>query len=149
MATHNEKRLLPYMPEQIFDLVADVEKYPEFLPLWRSVSVQRPPGENGTGLYHTEQTLQLGPVQKKFRTETLLERPHRIHVESSDPLFNHFSIQWVFQPQPEAACLVDFSLRCEAGSFLLRPILEVVLMEAAQSIVRAFERRARALYAGS
>ena len=148
MATHNEKRLLPYMPEQIFDLVADVEKYPEFLPLWRDVAVQRPQGENRRVLYHTEQTLQLGPVQKRFCTETLLERPNRIQVESSDPLFKHFSIQWVFQTQPEAACLVDFSLRCEAGSFLLRPILEVVLMEAAQGMVRAFERRAHALYRG-
>jgi len=148
MPIHNEKRRLPYTPEQIFDLVADVEKYPQFLPLWRSVSVEQPPGENLTGRYHTEQTLQLGPVQKKFRTETLLERPHRIHVESSDPLFDHFSIQWAFQPRPEAACLVDFSLRCEAGSFLLRPILDVVLMEAAQGIVQAFERRAHALYAG-
>ena len=62
MAIHNEKRLLPYIPEQIFDLVADVEKYPEFLPLWRNVSVLHPPGGDQTGRYLTEQTLQLGPV---------------------------------------------------------------------------------------
>lgn len=142
MAAHREKRLLPYNPEQIFDLVADVEKYPEFLPLWHSVSVQRPPGD----LYYTEQTLQLGPLQKRFRTETLLERPSRIHVTSRDPLFNHFSIQWLLKHQPEGACLVDFSLQCEASSFLLRPILDVVMIEAAQGMVWAFERRAHALY---
>jgi coenzyme Q-binding protein COQ10 len=137
------------MPEQIFDLVADVEKYPEFLPLWYSASILQPPGGNRRDLYYTEQTLQLGPLQKRFRTETLLERPNRIHVTSRDPLFNHFSIQWVFTPKSEGACLVDFSLRCEASSFLLRPVLEVVLMEMARTIVRTFERRAHTLYTGS
>lgn len=149
MAAHREKRLLPYMPEQIFDLVADVEKYPEFLPLWHNVSVQRSQGGNQRDLYYTEQTLQLGPLQKSFRTETLLERPSSIHITSKDPLFNHFSIHWVFKPQSEGACLVDFSLRCEASSFLLRPVLDVVLIEAAHGMVWAFERRAHVLYTGS
>ena len=146
MATHRENRLLPYLPEQIFDLVADVEAYPKFLPMWRSVSVQRIPAENSIDSYHTQQTLQLGPLQKRFRTETLLARPNRIDIASRDPLFSHFAMQWKFSSQSETNCLVEFSLRCEASSFLLRPILEVLLVETTHGIIQAFEGRAHTLY---
>lgn len=149
MAVHRESRLLPYTPEQIFDLVADVEAYPQFLPMWHSACVRRSPSQQQIDIYHTDQTLQLGPLQKKFRTETRLERPGRIDISSTDPLFSHFSMQWRFKPQSDKACLVEFSLQCEASSFLLRPILEVLLLETTQGIIQAFERRARTLYVGS
>jgi coenzyme Q-binding protein COQ10 len=149
MAVHRESRQLPYAPEQIFDLVADVEAYPRFLPMWHSASVRRPPTKQQIDIYHTEQTLQLGPLQKKFRTETRLERPSRIDVSSTDPLFSHFSMQWGFEPQSDEACLVEFSLRCEASSFLLRPLLEVLLLETTHGIIQAFEQRAHKLYGGS
>lgn len=146
MAAYRENRLLPYLPEQIFDLVADVEAYPGFLPMWRSVSVRRMPTKNAIDTYHTEQTLQLGPLQKRFRTETLLARPNHIDITSRDPLFSHFSMQWRFKSQSETDCLVEFSLQCEASSFLLRPVLEVLLVETTHGIIQAFEQRAHTLY---
>lgn len=149
MATHRENRLLPYLPEQIFDLVADVEAYPKFLPMWRSVSVRRMPAENSIDSYHTQQTLQLGPLQKRFLTETLLARPNRIDIASRDPLFSHFAMQWKFSSQSETNCLVEFSLQCEASSFLLRPVLEVLLVETTHGIIQAFEGRAHTLYGSS
>ena len=145
MAIHRERRTLPFSPEQIFDLVADVERYPEFLPLWHAVATSRPVGNSD--LYVTQQTLQLGPVQKTFRTETEMQRPGQIRVTSDDPLFDEFLIHWLLEPHQGHGCLVDFSLRCQAAPLFLRPIFEVVLGEAAQGIVRAFEQRARALYA--
>ena len=146
MAAHRERRRIPYPSEQIFDLVADVERYPEFLPTWHRVAVRREPAVNSTEIYHTEQTLQLGPLQKTFLTRTSLERPSQIEVTSSDPLFNYFSMQWRFEARTPDACLVDFSLRCEAGSILLRPVLEVLIGETSHGIVKAFENRAHALY---
>lgn len=144
MAVHSEKRTLPFTPEQIFDLVADVERYPDFLPLWHAARISR--SEKEENLYFTEQTLQLGPLRKSFRTETRMQRPDRIQITSTDPLFDEFAIQWLLKALPENACHVDFSLRCTTASLLLRPVIEVVLAEAAQSIVSAFERRAYAMY---
>jgi len=144
MALHREKRTLPYTAEQIFDLVADVESYPDFLPLWHAASISR--SKQDDTLYFTEQTLQLGPVRKTFRTETSMQRPDRIQVSSTDPMFDEFVIQWLLEALPENACRVDFSLRCRVTSLLLKPIIEVVLGEAAQGIVDAFERRAYSIY---
>lgn len=144
MAVHSERRTLPFTPEQIFELVADVERYPDFLPLWHAASTSR--SEQDNDLYFTDQTLQLGPVQKTFRTETRLQRPDQIRVTSTDMLFDEFTIEWLLEALPEHACRVNFSLRCKAASPILRPMIEVVLGSAAQSIVSAFERRAFALY---
>ena len=146
MAAHKERRLLFHEPEQIFDLVADVESYPDFLPLWRSATVRKSLTGSQGAWYHTEQVIQLGPARKRFRTRTELHRPHRIEVSSSDPLFRQFTILWQFEPKPGRACLVDFSLRCTARSPLLQPIFELVLMDAARSIVTAFESRAGEVY---
>ncbi len=146
MPIHREHQILPFTPEQIFDLVADVERYPEFLPLWRDARITRSPGN--PDLYLTEQALQLGPVQRRFRTETHLRRPDLIEVHSNDSLFDHFLIRWSFGQAPNEGCNIEFLLRCEASSLLLRPLLDLMLVDAAQVTVRAFERRAHNLYNG-
>lgn len=144
MAIHREKRMLPFSADQIFDLVADVERYPDFLPLWHHANTSR--SEDNSDLYFTRQTLQLGPLRKTFRTETRMQRPGRIRITSNDPLFDKFLIQWLLEARSTHSCMVDFALRCEAASLLLRPVFEVVLGEAAQGIVRAFEQRAYSLH---
>lgn len=142
MAAHKEQRLLPYSPELIFDLVADVESYPAFLPLWKQAKVSYRQGN----VYSTDQVIQIGPARKRFRSKTVLQRPKRIDITSSDRLFRHFAIRWIFEPTPDGACRVDFVLTCEARSRLLQGVFDVVLLDAAQSIVSAFEKRARELY---
>ncbi|MCB1852970.1 MAG: type II toxin-antitoxin system RatA family toxin [Gammaproteobacteria bacterium] len=144
MAQYKERRTFPFSVEQIFDLVADVERYPEFLPLWHSAITRR--SLQDRNLYFTQQTLQLGPVRKCFRTETRMQRPHSIRITSSDPLFDEFVIQWEMQNASSQTCTVDFLLNCEAASLFFKPIFEVVLADAAQSIVSAFERRAYTIY---
>lgn len=146
MTVHRERRILPFTPAQIFDLVADVERYPDFLPLWQAVATHR--CSDDPELYLTEQTLQLGPVRKTFRTETRMQRPALIRITSKDPLFDEFCIQWLLESRSARSCLVCFSLCCEASSPLLRPVFEIALGRAAQGTVKAFERRAHALYGG-
>ena len=146
MPLHRERRVLPFTQAQVFDLVADVERYPEFLPLWHNARVTLSPRE--PDLYITDQTLQLGLLQKNFRTNTRLRRPSAIEVMSQDLLFERFVIRWEFDPLPDDRCMVDFFLHCEARSLLLRPVLDTVLLQAAHAIVGAFERRARSLYGG-
>ncbi|MCB1856875.1 MAG: type II toxin-antitoxin system RatA family toxin [Gammaproteobacteria bacterium] len=135
---------MPFSREQIFNLVADVERYPEFLPLWHHAKITRSPEDSS--LYVTVQTLQLGLMIKRFRTETRLRSPDSIDVRSSDPLFDRFHIHWSFETGPDGSCLVDFLLDCEARSIFLRPMLDLLLLDTARSTVGAFERRAHALY---
>ncbi len=157
MAIHNEKRKLCYTPQQLFELVAQVERYPEFLPLWHYVNVSKNEQiDTEHRVYVTDQVIQLGLIYKRFRTTTTLEDSRHIHIVSSDPMFQKFSINWSFSacdkhqtnasPETKPCCQVDFTLNCEASSILLRPVFDVVLMDTARSIVTAFENRAGSIY---
>lgn len=147
MALHRETRSLGYTPQQLFDLIAEVERYPEFLPLWREVHVDKNTSKNtNSSVYFTDQIIQLGPFNKRFRTKTVLEPFTSIHVNSSDALFRQFSIDWLFRPEGDNGCKIEFSLDCVATSVFLRPVFDIALMESARSIVSTFENRARSLY---
>ncbi|RKZ99773.1 MAG: hypothetical protein DRQ45_08225 [Gammaproteobacteria bacterium] len=161
MAIHNERRKLHYSAQQLFELIAQVERYPEFLPLWHQVKVSKnEQNDSGQRVYITDQLIQVGPFYKRFRTKTILEPFHRIHIVSSDPLFRQFSIDWLFLPgkklpgkelpgkelSNQECCQIDFKLNCEASSVFLRPVFDIALMDTARSIVSAFEDRARSIY---
>lgn len=141
LTPHRESRLVAVSAERLFDLVADVERYPEFLPLMRkAVIVGR--SENA---YETEQTLALGLLEHRFRTRTELDRPHAIRVSSSDRAFSRFEIRWAFTATPEGHCQVDFSLDFAIRSLLLKPIGDALLAPMALTMVDAFVARARKL----
>ncbi len=138
MTTYSEKRVIAAPRETVFDLVADVERYPEFLPLWANVRVFR---RRGT-VYYTEQDVGMGPIHQRFHTRTALMRPERIEVTSTDGNFRHFHIHWDFAEVP-AGCSVHIALRWEVRSWLLQRAIDMVLAETSRSMVDAFERRAR------
>lgn len=147
MAIHKENRKLNYSAQQLFDIIADVERYPEFLPLWQEVHVSKLPRTTSEHYcYSTLQTIQLGPVKKRFCTETQLYPFKRIHIQSSDPLFQTFNMNWLFTPDNNNQCTIEFSLNCVAASLFLRPVFDAVLLQMAQSIVSAFENRAQFIY---
>lgn len=143
MPGHRQSRLIDHPAERLFDIVADVERYPEFLPLMqRATIIAR--DDNG---YQTEQTLVVGLMSQRFRSRTTLERPQRITVLSSDPPFRHFEVKWAFTPVSPTRCQVDFALDCEAASLLLIPFVQMVVVPLATTMVAAFEGRADALAA--
>lgn len=141
MASHRESRAIARSPELLFDIVADVERYPEFLPLIRDARIVR----RHTTAYETEQSLALGLLMHRFRTRTELERPGRIAVSSDDRSFCRFDIRWRFSPLADDHCHVDFTLDCETRSFFLMPIVQLLVLPMATSMVAAFEARAHAL----
>lgn len=141
---YRESRVIEFASEQMFDLVADVERYPEFLPLMRrAVIVGR-----STNAYETQQTLALGVLEHSFRTRTELDRPHGIRVTSEDRSFSRFEIQWSFAPAPEGRCRVDFTLDYAVRSLWLKPLGEMLIAPMAMTMVDAFVARARKLNAG-
>jgi len=121
MATHRESRAIARPAEEIFDIVADVERYPEFVPLIREARIFNRVEDT----YETEQSLALGLLTHRFRTRTELVRPHGITVVSDDQAFCRFDIRWQFAPLGEDSCHVDFTLDCESRSFLLLPVTPI------------------------
>jgi coenzyme Q-binding protein COQ10 len=143
MPVHKESRVLPYRRDQFFDLVADVESYPAFLPHWRSARIYRKKGN----VYHTEQEVGMGPLMsQRFRSRTKLDRPTDIEIVSDAGIFKHLRIGWHFESTPEDGCRVDFEMSCEARSPMMRRFIDLMLLETARSMVEAFEKRASKIY---
>jgi len=143
MPVHRETRILPHRCDQFFDLVADVESYPAFLPLWRRARIYRRQGD----VYYTEQEIGAGPVMtQRFRSRTKLDRPTDIEVTSDEGIFKQFRVHWHFETTPNDGCRVDFEMSCEARSFIMTQIMDLMLLATARSMVEAFEERAREIY---
>jgi coenzyme Q-binding protein COQ10 len=136
------KRQLPYGPETLFDLAADVERYPEFLRWWvRAVILKR-----GPDFYYTDQVLGLGPVRVGFRSKTVLYRPERINVTSNEAPFRELHLFWLFQPV-SGGSRVKLGVRLEFNSRLLQYLVDRTMPSAVSEIISAFENRAHQLYA--
>jgi coenzyme Q-binding protein COQ10 len=137
MTTHCETRLIAASCDQVFELVADVERYPEFLSLWRCARVYHRDGD----VYLTDQEIGLGPIRERFRTRTELRRPHRIEVTSEDSLFETFQIIWGFDPV-RGGCRASIALTWEMRSRRLQKGIDLLLPTVARSMVAAFSKRA-------
>ncbi len=143
MSTHRDSQIIRAPRERIFDLVADVERYPEFLPLWLDARIYRHRGET---TYFTEQEVGLGPLRERFRTKTVMDRPSSIEVTSHDGLFRDFRILWTFSDagvDGKPACRADIALTWQVRSWLMQRAIDLMLPETARSMVQAFARRAR------
>ena len=143
MATHRESRAIALSPEWLFDVVADVERYPEFVPLMLDAKIVH----RDDDAYETEQRLALGLLMHRFRTRTELDRPRQITVLSDDRSFCRFDIRWTFSPLADDHCHVDFALDCETRSLWLMPVIQLLILPMATTMVSAFEARAHALAA--
>ena len=142
MPTHAEHRLLPYTPEQLFDLVADVERYPEFLPWCLAARVRERDGRTITA----DLLIGFKMVRERFTSRVVLDRPRRIDVSYSEGPFRYLNNHWEFMPRPGGKCLIDFYVDFEFRSRLLQKIIAVLFNEAVKRMVGAFEARARRLY---
>jgi coenzyme Q-binding protein COQ10 len=142
MPTHAEKRLLPYTPEQLFDLVADVERYPEFLPWAVAARIRSREGNVITA------DLMIGfkMFRERFTSRIVLDRPRRIDVSYTEGPFKYLNNHWVFEPMPGGGTCIDFFVDFEFRSVLLQRLIGMLFNEAVRRMVQAFETRARQLY---
>lgn len=150
MPIHRETRLLPYTPDQVFDLVADVEKYPEFLPWCVACRIKN--RETPTR-FTADMAIGFKMVREKFTSRVTLERPGKITVEYLDGPFQYLVNTWQFKPTTLAsgkqATEVEFFLEFEFRSKLLQSIIGMLFEEAVRRMVAAFETRAAVLYASA
>lgn len=142
MPTHSEQRVLPYTPQQLFDLVADIEKYPEFLPWCVATRIT----ERADDRLVSEMVIGFKMFRERFVSRVKLDREgHRIDVAYAEGPFKYLTNHWVFVDHPRG-CMIDFYVEFEFNSRLLQKVIEVLFHEAVRRMVGAFESRARDLY---
>ncbi len=142
MPTHAEKRVLPFTPEQLFDLVADVERYPEFLPWCQATRVTRREGN----VFFSDMVIGFKMIRERFTTKVTLDRPRRIDVSYLSGPMRYLNNHWIFIPHGNGHCLIDFYVDFEFRSPFLQRMIGVLFNEAVRRMVGAFETRAYQLY---
>ena len=141
MPTHAERKIVSYTSEQLFDLVADVDKYPRFLP-WCVAARVRSRVDNQVV---ADLTIGFGPFRESFTSRVTLDRPHRVAVKYENGPFRYLNNQWDFSPHG-TGCEVAFFVDFEFHSRILQAAIGVVFNEAVRRMVNAFLKRARDVY---
>lgn len=141
MPRHQETKVLPYSPEQMFDLVADVKRYPEFLPWVTGARIR----EQTDTLVVADLLVGFKMIRERYTSRVTLERPDRIDVAYTEGPFRHLENHWKFAPHPDG-CEIEFFLDFEFKSRLLQKVIGALFNEAVRKMVSAFESRARKLY---
>lgn len=142
MPHHQEKRVLSYTPDQLFDLVAGIERYPEFLPWCKAARIL----ERSDNIVTADLIIGYKMFQEKFTSVVTLDRPHSISVQYKSGPLAHLSNQWGFKPVGKNACELSFHVDFDFRSSLLRSAMEMFFDKALLKMVAAFEERAKALY---
>ena len=138
MLSRSVERVLPYGRELLFDVAADVERYPEFLASWTRARITR----REAGVYWTDQTIGLGPLRARFGTKTVLRRPGRIDVTSDEPPFRSFHLSWAFEPLADGGTRVGLAAEMDLHSRLLERLVEPVFKGLIADTIAAFETQA-------
>jgi coenzyme Q-binding protein COQ10 len=142
MPSHSEKRTLPYAQAQLYDLVADVGRYPEFLPWCRAARILQ---QDERGLT-ADLVIGYKIFTEKFRSEVALDRPRRIEVRYLSGPLSYLSNQWEFMPKGRGACELSFHVDFDFRSSLLGAAMGMFFDKAILKMVAAFEARAAELY---
>ena len=146
MPTHSEKRFLPYSPEQIFDLVVDIERYPEFLPWCVGARVRsRQDNEIVADLM-----IGIKMMRERYTSRVKYQRPGRkpgridVTYERGGP-FKHLTNRWILTAV-KGGCEIDFFLDFEFRSRILQRLIGLLFQETVHRMVGAFESRAKRMY---
>lgn len=148
MPVFKTERLVRHRPEQMFDLVADIEKYPLFVPLCEALKVRRRvnAGDDGVEILVADMTVSYKVLRETFTSRVTLDRP-RLHIiaEYIDGPFSRLENHWQFTGAGEGA-VVSFSIDYEFKSRTLALVMGAVFDAAFRRFAEAFERRAEAVY---
>jgi coenzyme Q-binding protein COQ10 len=148
MPTHHETKALPYTARQMYDLVADVGSYPQFLPWNSAARIRSRTSVEGGEVLEADLVISFKVFRERFTSRvTLWPERLKIDTEYLDGPFRHMRSNWAFRDLPTGGCEIEFFVDFEFRNALLQGIIGVVFNDAMQRVVRAFERRAAALYA--
>ncbi len=146
MPQFETRRSVAHSPEKMFDLVADVERYPEFLPLCEALTVRSRKERDGKELLVADMTVGYKAIRETFATQVLLNRAERvIDVKYIDGPFKYLSNVWGFEPASDG-CFVRFFIDYEFKSRILGVMMGSMFDRAFRMFSEAFEKRADAVY---
>jgi coenzyme Q-binding protein COQ10 len=141
MPTHAEQRVVPYTPEQMFALVADIERYPEFLPWCVAARIR----ERRADFISADLVIGFKMFRERFTSNVKLDQPRRIDVTYTEGPFRYLNNHWSFERVP-SGCRIDFFVDFEFKSRVLQKVIELLFGEAVRRMVAAFDGRAHQLY---
>jgi len=148
MPSFRNKRRVKHSAEHMFDLVADVEHYPEFVPLCHDLKVRKRTKEGeGVEVLVADMTVAYKLVQESFRSRVTLNRPKlQILVEYLEGPFSHLENRWTFRETGESASEVEFLIDYEFRSRMLGLLMGSMFDVAFRRFAGAFEKRADEIY---
>ena len=141
MPSARETRILPYSREQMFDLVADVARYPEFLP-W--VVATRVRSDTATEMV-ADMLVGFKAIREKFTSKVLKQRPDHLQVRYIDGPLRDLDNSWTFR-EHDTGCAVDFSVDFAFRNIVFERLAGQYFDRALRRMIEAFEERAHALY---
>lgn len=147
MPKFQTRRLVSFTPEQMYALVADIEKYPQFLPLCEGLTVKSRKERDGKALLIADMTVGYKAIRETFTTQVLLKQDElAIDVQYIDGPFRYLENRWQFLPSGKNACDVDFFIDYEFKSRVLGALMGAMFERAFGMFTEAFEKRAREIY---
>jgi coenzyme Q-binding protein COQ10 len=148
MPRFSNKRRVLHSASEMFDLVADVERYPEFVPLCQALKIrQRTPKLDGTEIVVADMTVSFNLVREGFTSEVTLDRPNlKISVRYLRGPFANLENRWTFEPKSDNACDVGFFIAYEFKNRMLALLMGSMFDAAFARFSAAFEKRADTVY---
>ena len=143
MLTHIEQKRLPYTPEQMFDLVAAVDRYSEFLPWCVASRINK---RESAEVFYADLVVGYKMFRERFSSKVMLEEHSSIHIEYLQGPLKHLKNHWKFIREPDGSCMIDFSVEFEFKNKALQGLANLFFQEVIHRMVSAFEQRAAEIY---
>ncbi|HLS17905.1 MAG TPA: type II toxin-antitoxin system RatA family toxin [Paenalcaligenes sp.] len=142
MPTVKRSVIVPYTPEQMFDLVSDVARYPEFMPWCGGADVME---QDESGMTASIM-IKIARISQNFTTKNTHDYPNRIQLELVDGPFSSLTGDWSFTALGEDGCKIDFVMQYEFSSRALEMVIGPIFNRIATSFIDSFTQRANELY---
>ncbi len=147
MTSRTTSTEVPHSAAQMFDLVADVEKYPEFLPWCIGLRLLKTPEEASGGPLLAEMIVAYKVFRERFKSEVMLDVAGKeIEAQYIDGPFRHLRNRWRFEDKPDGGSIVHFFIEFEFRNILLQTTARTVFEKAFARMSEAFVARANDLY---
>jgi coenzyme Q-binding protein COQ10 len=147
MPRHHERRIVPYTDEQMYGLVADVARYPEFLPWCAAAKLGAREEIDGRTIQMAELTVAFAHIRETYTSQVTMDPSRgRIAAQHVQGPFQHLDTLWVFAPKGEGACMIECTVDFAFKSRSMQAVMAMVFGSAVSRMASAFEARARVLY---
>lgn len=147
MPKFDTTRRVDFTPAQMFALVADVERYPEFLPMCKALTVRSRRQQNGTTLLIADMTVGYKAITETFTSQVHLKpEALEIDVKYLDGPFRYLQNEWRFEPEGTSATRIRFFIDYEFRNRVLGAVMGAMFDRAFRMFAEAFEKRAVEIY---